>query len=250
VSLAAIVIMSATGLFDFETPREIWHSSSDSFRGVFHKDFTVWCLGFACTVQLGALWGIGIAVGVGLCQVLAEATSPKTAALGHVEELGDQFRDVKCHPTAITWPGILIFEVRGPLCFCSAEGFHEELIEMMTADIKAVVLCFGAVEYIDYSALSVLKDVLVHFKHDHVVCVIADVKPNVELVLREKLGAGPKPLIKDLQFLSIKEAVHVAEGKLSHGCHGQESMKNLAHLRLQEACHFHDVHHTHLSAPH
>jgi len=248
-ALAAIVITSAVSLFDFQTPQEIWHSSQATFKGALHKDFTVWCIGFACTVQLGALYGIGIAVTVGLCQVLAEATTPKTAKLGAVEELGGSFRDVESYPNAETFSdkGLLIFEVRGPLCFCSAEGFHEELMARMSKDVKGVVLCFGAVEYIDYSALSVLKDVLVHFKHDHIKCKIADVKPNVELVLKEKLGGGEgDKKFFDFDYISIEEAVTLLEDEVCNNADADSSMKKLAHLRFEEAAHFHDIHHTHL----
>jgi len=246
-SLAAIVITSAVNLFDFQTPKEIWNSSPAVFKGALGKDFYVWCIGFACTVQLGALWGIGIAVSVGLGQVLAEATTPKTAVLGAVEELGGQFRDVASYEAAESFEGILIFEVRGPLCFCSAEGFHEELFAKMTEDVKGVVLCFGAVEYIDYSALSTLVDILLHFKADHVKCIIADCQPNVELVLKEKLGVGAKPLVENLQWLSVSEAVNTMEGML-HSTRGiRDSLMNLTASRIQEGHHFHDIHHTHLA---
>lgn len=248
-ALAAIVITSAVNLFDFQTPKEIWQSSKEVFRGALGKDFYVWCIGFACTVQLGALWGIGIAVSVGLGQVLAEATTPKTAVLGAVEELGGVFRDIESYKSAKnggTLEGILIFEVRGPLCFCSAEGFHEDLLAQVTENTKGIVLCFGAVEYIDYSALSVLTDLLTHFKHDHIKCVIADCQPNVELVLKEKLGAGEKPLVKDLEYMSISEAVSILEGMLHASAGMRESLENLTASRIQDAHHFHDIHHTHL----
>jgi len=245
-SLAAIVITSAANLFDFQTPKEIWYSSKETFSGGLHKDFTVWCIGFLCTVQFGALTGIGVAVTVGLGQVVGEATHPKTATLGLVKELGGAYQSIVDFPSAQTVPGILVFEVRGPLCFCSAEGFHEDLASKLTKEVRGVVLAFGSVEYIDYSALSVLKDVLLHFKHDQILFIIADAKPNVELILKEKLGEGKDPLVKHLQLISIPEAVKLLQDLLFTSKTLSSTFREMTSKRMDTNAML-DIHHTHLS---
>lgn len=259
-SLASIVITSAVSLFDFQTPKELWNSSKDSFhKGGIRKDFIVWCIGFGCTVQFGALVGIGVAVTVGLGQVIAEATTPKSAKLGMVHRLGRQYRDVAHYEDAQSHDheGILVFETRGPLCFCSAEGFHEELRSMVTVDVHAIVLCFGSVDYIDYTALSVLKDMLEHFRHDHVLFMIADAKENVQFVLKEFLCNGKNPLLDDVTLsATVHEAVDALRAQMDEETKSnrQEAISrrgtgsHLAQIRLQDQAHFDEMGHTHLAA--
>jgi len=249
-SLAAIVLTSAKGLVDFKTPKSIWGSSSRAFHEGLGKDFTVWCVGFVCTILFGALYGIGIAVLVGVGQVVAEATAPRAATLGTVKELGGQMKDVKEFPGAETIPGILAFQFRGPLCFCSAEGFHEELSSRLTKDVKAVVLDFGSVEYVDFSALAVLKDILVKFKVEKIDCLVGAANPSVEFLLGEKLGKGcEKPLLEIFKGMSTLEAIALLQQRLSSPkadrTHSKD-MEFLSSVREQE----HDLLHQHIENTH
>jgi len=195
-------------------------------------------VGFVCTILFGALYGIGIAVLVGVGQVVAEATAPRAATLGSVKELGGQMKDVQAFPTAEKIPGMLVFEFRGPLCFCSAEGFHDELSSRLSKDIKAVVLSFGSVEYVDFSAMSVLKDILVKFKAEGIHCLVAEANPCVEFLLTEKLGSGSdKPLLEIFEGISTLEATVVLQKRLSEPkwvtTHSQDE-KFLSSVREQE----------------
>eukprot|EP00931_Biecheleriopsis_adriatica_P089052 TRINITY_DN63249_c0_g1_i1.p1 TRINITY_DN63249_c0_g1~~TRINITY_DN63249_c0_g1_i1.p1 ORF type:complete len:657 (-),score=119.98 TRINITY_DN63249_c0_g1_i1:73-2043(-) len=214
-ALAAIVLTSAKGLMDFTTPSEIWNSDKKTFHGGLGKDFLVWCVAFTVTVLFDALYGIGVAVAVSLGQVIMEATSPKSSKLGN---MNGRFRDVCSSPSAQTFHGILIFEFRGPLCFCSAEGFQESLLSNMTSDVKCVILSFGTVEYVDYSGLKVLKEVLLHFKHDGIFCVVAEAKSRVSDLLKEKFSQGE--YFKDFGGISIEDAVVVCQKRINDEKHG------------------------------
>ena len=76
-SLAAIVMVSAEGLMDFQMPKKLWQSAPQSFRSSFRKDLLVWMVGFLCTILAGALYGIVLSVLVAIAQVVAEAATPK-----------------------------------------------------------------------------------------------------------------------------------------------------------------------------
>lgn len=76
-SLAAIVMVSAEGLMDFQMPWQLWKSSPQTFRSSFRKDLLVWMVGFLCTILAGALYGIVLSVLVAIAQVVAEAATPK-----------------------------------------------------------------------------------------------------------------------------------------------------------------------------
>jgi len=208
-ALASIVLTSAYGLIDLKTPRDIWNSSTEAFKDSLRKDFIVWCVGFCITILFGALWGICIAVAVGVAQVVAEATAPRAATLGLVASLGGQMRNVKVWPEAKTDPEVVVFEFRGPLCFCSAEGFHEELMSRVDEDVRSIILAFGAIEYVDFSGLAVLKELLAYFREVDIDCIVAGAKHNVETILKEKLGSGQKPLLEVFDAMSVEEAVAI-----------------------------------------
>ena len=78
-SLAAIVMVSAEGLMDFQMPWQLWNSAPQTFRS-FRKDLVVWMVGFLCTILAGALYGIVLSVLVAIAQVVAEAATPKAGS--------------------------------------------------------------------------------------------------------------------------------------------------------------------------
>eukprot|EP00929_Paragymnodinium_shiwhaense_P105828 TRINITY_DN70896_c0_g2_i1.p1 TRINITY_DN70896_c0_g2~~TRINITY_DN70896_c0_g2_i1.p1 ORF type:complete len:683 (+),score=112.68 TRINITY_DN70896_c0_g2_i1:51-2099(+) len=229
-SLAAIVLTSARGLMDFKTASGIWKSSKQAWSVGLRKDFIVWCVAFVCTILFGALKGICISVAVGVAQVVAEATAPKTVLLGTVPELGGQLRDIGRWQSAETHPNILVFEFRGPLCFCSAEWFHEELERFLLesdTDIRAIVLSFDMVEYIDQTAINVLKDILSQRREEGIFCLIGDAKHSVELLLKEKLGSGKDPLLDQYslgQNISTEEAMQLVKERLSRTDAGRAAL--------------------------
>ncbi|CAK9056606.1 unnamed protein product [Durusdinium trenchii] len=228
-SLAAIVMVSAEGLMDFKMPLQLWGSTPKTFRSSFRKDLIVWFVGFLCTILAGALYGIMLSVLVALAQVVAEAATPQAVTLGEVPRL-KQWHDVDRWAEAETLPGILVFEFRGPLVFASAEWFEEEVERrrlQAKSKVNFVILCMGAVATIDYSALEILRGILLEWRRKGLHCLVADANSTVLELLREQLGhellqqfqTKPAGQTAEVHFeiqevLSIEDAVIVASQKL------------------------------------
>jgi len=226
-SLAAIVMVSAEGLMDFQMPWQLWKSSPQTFRSSFRKDLLVWMVGFLCTILAGALYGIVLSVLVAIAQVVAEAATPKAVSLGEVSRL-KQWHDVEVWPEAQSVPGVLVFEFRGPLVFASAEWFEEEVErKRLQADIrvKFVILCMGAVPTIDYSALNMLRSILMEWHSKGLRCFVAEANSAVLELLREEMGHELLEQFStrhsELSFqtgevLSIQDAVQMAKNNLQN----------------------------------
>ena len=138
-------------------------------------------------------------------------------------------RDITVYPDAEQYEGTLVFEFRGPLCFCSAQGFQEELMSRVTPHTHCVILSFAVVPYIDYSALTTLKDVLTQFKRKNIFCIVSEVNSTVELVIKEKLGIGTAK--SDVMHCACtQEAVLLAQGRQ----HGVLRTKSAEHGFLRE----------------
>src|SRR5689334_3151349 len=67
-------------------------------------------------LTLGVLQGIALGVVLGLLMVVYRATHPQDAVLGQLPGT-EAYRDVKLHPQALTFPGLLIWRPGGDLFF-------------------------------------------------------------------------------------------------------------------------------------
>eukprot|EP00928_Gymnodinium_smaydae_P055761 TRINITY_DN3923_c0_g4_i1.p1 TRINITY_DN3923_c0_g4~~TRINITY_DN3923_c0_g4_i1.p1 ORF type:complete len:666 (-),score=87.82 TRINITY_DN3923_c0_g4_i1:63-2060(-) len=248
-SLSAIVLTSAKGLIDFQTPKEMWRSSKRTFKQTLQKDFIVWWVGFLFTVLFGALQGIGVSVAVGILQVIAEATAPKAVVLGEVAELGGQLRDTENWADAKTYPGVVVFEFRGPLCFASAEWFHEQLLKR-SKDAKVVVLCMEAIPYVDYTALATIKQVLSNFKVHGVQVILAGAIQRVHDAIQEKIDEKYMRCEGKIgRGLSVQEALEMAKEIIKHPEKAdafQDKEKSDAFLRSYRSAHLSEHYHYHL----
>lgn len=221
-ALAAIIMMSAKNLVDTDTPRNLWASWKPKIQGGLQRDLIVWVLAFILTLFSGVLCGIGAAVFVSIACIVADAAAPDCHELGKVERQR-MWRNKDSWPEAVTHPGLLVFEVRGPLCFASAEWFQEQLEEKRLAataargKVKIIVLVFTSVHWLDSSALTVLKDVLEALKSDKVDVLISGARAQTRHLIEEFFGPkGKHPLLDQLAFLiNTQDAVDIAMRKMS-----------------------------------
>lgn len=93
--------------------------------------------------------------------------------------------------------------------------------------VNFVILCMGAVATIDYSALEILRGILLEWRRKGLHCLVADANSTVLELLREQLGhellqqfqTKPAGQTAEVHFeiqevLSIEDAVIVASQKL------------------------------------
>jgi len=104
-------------------------------------------------LTLGVLQGIALGVVLSLVTLIYLTSHPKGAELGQLPGT-EAYRDVKRHPEAATFPGLLIWRIGGDLFFASIGHMSAALQASLAArpDVKRVLLDCASVNFIDVSA--------------------------------------------------------------------------------------------------
>ena len=104
-------------------------------------------------LTLGVLQGIALRVVLWLVTLIYLTSHPKGAELGQLPGT-EAYRDVKRHPEAATFPGLLIWRTGGDLFFASIGHLSAALKASLAArpDVKRVLLDCASVNFIDVSA--------------------------------------------------------------------------------------------------
>jgi len=232
VAIASIIMKASYNLLDLDTPKSLAKFWKPKPEGGLKRDFVTWCTAFVCTLTLGVVWGIGLAVLFSVGMIVYDATVPQAVMLGHmdmeVQTRGRKWRDVDAWPDARTFRGILIFEFRGPLFFASAEFFQEELeryrVKAEARDdhpLSIVVISLESVHYLDSTAIQILEDVLTEWQKHGISCIISGAQNQVRLLIEEKLvrirkGAGlPALLDQSVFMITVGDAVEHARQRFA-----------------------------------
>ena len=151
-ALAAVVIASAIGLFEFADLRRIYRIQRWEF----------W-LSIACTVGvavLGAIPGIGLAILIAVIEFLWDAWRPYSAVLGRAEGVKG-YHDITRYPDARRIPGLVLFRWDAPLFFANAEQFRDRVMDAVTESptpVCWVVVAAEPVTSVDVTSADMLVE--------------------------------------------------------------------------------------------
>jgi MFS superfamily sulfate permease-like transporter len=119
-------------------------------------------------LALGVLEGIAVGVVLSLVLLIYRASHPHGAVLGQLPGT-EAYRDVKLHPKALTFPGLLIWGGSGDLFFASIGRVEIGLRAALAAShspAKHVLVDASSVNFIDTTAcdrlLSFIKELQTH----------------------------------------------------------------------------------------
>ncbi len=117
-TLGAIVIQAMMGMVDLNYFRRIYRISK--------PEFVYASATFLGELLVGVLFGVLMGVIISLLVIIRRTRRPNTATIGKIP--GEEtFRDVKLHPEAKTYPGLLIFRFDSELYFPNADYFSSEV---------------------------------------------------------------------------------------------------------------------------
>jgi high affinity sulfate transporter 1 len=151
-ALAAILIVAAASLLDVEGLRRLLGESRSEF-----------ILAIICAlgvIFIGVLQGILLAILLSVFQLFARMWRPRWAILGQ-EDGYPGYHDLRRHPTARTFPGILIIRWNAPLMFANATVFRTLIREQIAwADPKPtwVIVAAEPIIDLDTTAADTLRD--------------------------------------------------------------------------------------------
>jgi len=177
-ALAAIVIAA------------MLHLSRPSYlRGLLaraHWEFGVAAIVIAGELTLGVLHGIALGVALSLLMLIYRTSHPQGAVLGQLRGT-EAYRDVRRHPDAITFPGLLIWRVGGDLFFASIAHFDEGLKAALAANrpaAKHVLVDADSVNFIDTSACDAALNSIKELQGQGITFAFARVRDDVREWMR------------------------------------------------------------------
>jgi high affinity sulfate transporter 1 len=152
-----------------------------------------WEFAIAVTVvagelTLGVLQGIALGVVLSLLLVIYRASHPHGAVLGQLPGT-EAYRNVKLHPDAVTFPGILIWRPGGDLFFASISYLEDSLMSELAASrppAQHVLMDAEAVNAIDVSACDALLNIIQQLQTEGITFAFARMRDQV----RERLRLG------------------------------------------------------------
>jgi len=176
-ALAAIVIAAMLHLTKPEYLRHLFARNRLSFANA--------VIVIGAELTLGVLQGIALGVVLSLLTLIYRSSHPQAAALGQLPGT-EAYRDVKRHPEAITFPGLLIWRMGGDLFFASIGHIIEALESALVArpDVKRLLLDFSQVNFIDVSASDELLKLIKELKSRGLALAFARVRDSVRDDLR------------------------------------------------------------------
>ncbi|MBL6613751.1 MAG: SulP family inorganic anion transporter [Reyranella sp.] len=177
-ALAAVVIAA---MLHLSKPRYI--------RDLFVRsrwEFGLSIIVFAAELTLGILQGIALGVGLSLMMLIYRTTHPQGAVLGQLPGT-EAYRDIRRHPEAITFPGLLIWRPGGDLFFASIDHVADTVRKALAASqppAKRVLLDAESVNLADSTALDALREALNELHSQGITLAFARVRDEVREDMR------------------------------------------------------------------
>jgi high affinity sulfate transporter 1 len=190
-ALAAIVIAAMLHLSKPGYLRELLARS--------RMEFSVAAIVIGGELALGVLEGIAVGVMLSLLLLIYRASHPHYALLGQLPGT-EAYRDVKHHPEALTFPGLLIWRGSGDLFFASIGRFDIGLRAALAASrppSKHVLVDASSVNFIDTTACDRLLSFIKELQNQGITVAFARARDEV----REQMQvAGIEALVGSNNF--------------------------------------------------
>jgi MFS superfamily sulfate permease-like transporter len=204
-ALAAVIIVSAYGLFDFAALRSLWSASGRELS--FSIGTTVGVLIF------GVLPGVLLAVVLSLIWLLSIGSRPHDAILGRVA--GDKgFHDIADYPEAETIPGLLIYRFDANVVFFNCDYLKERVLKEITeakTSVEWVIIDASPINVVDYTALRKLDELREELRARGIVLVYAATKQSLARFFRPSWITEREEETSRLLFPTVKLAINAFE---------------------------------------
>ncbi|MER6562260.1 sulfate permease [Streptomyces sp. NPDC001027] len=197
--LGALVVYAAVRMIDLAGFRRL-----ASFR---RRELLLALGCLAGVLALDILYGVIVAVGLSVAELLTRVARPHDAVEGVVPGVAGM-HDVDDYPQARTIPGLLVYRYDSPLFFANAEDFRRRAlaaVDEQSAPVRWFVLNTEANVEVDITALDAVEDLRRELVHRGIVFALARVKQDL-LDDLEKYGLA-QSVGADLVFPTLPTAV-------------------------------------------
>jgi high affinity sulfate transporter 1 len=173
-ALAAVVITSALGLFEFRDLGRIWR--------IQRWEFWLSIVCFAGVATLGAIPGIGLAIVLAVIEFLWDGWRPYSTILGRVDGIRG-YHDIARFPGARLIPGLVLFRWDAPLFFANAEQFQQRVLRAVAdakMTVRRVVVAAEPLTSVDVTSADTLAELHQALKHAQIELHFAEMKDPVK----------------------------------------------------------------------
>jgi MFS superfamily sulfate permease-like transporter len=177
-TLAAIVIAAMLHLSKPEYLRDLFARS--------RWEFSLAAIVIAGELTLGVLQGIVFGVGLSLLMLIYRTSHPQGAVLGQLPS-EEAYRDVRRHPKAITFPGLLIWRIGGDLFFASIGHFDQSLkaaLAELRPPARHVLLVADSVNFADTTGCDAALNTIKELQSQGITFAFARVRDEVRERMR------------------------------------------------------------------
>jgi high affinity sulfate transporter 1 len=197
--LAALVVYAATRLVDLAEFRRI--------AGFRHSEALIAVATTAAVLALGVLYGVLVAVGLSILDLLRRVARPHDGILGYVPGIAGM-HDIDDYADARVVPGLLVYRYDSPLFFANVEDFKRRALEslaLVPAPVEWFVLNAEANVQVDITAIDALDELRRELAVRQVEFAMARVKQD----LRNDLEAAGfiDQIGRDRVFMTLPTAV-------------------------------------------
>jgi len=204
-ALAAIVIAAMLHLSKPEYLRDLLIRS--------RLEFSLAAIVIAAELALGVPQGILLGVALSLLMLIYRTSHPQGAVLGQLPGT-EAYRDIRRHPEAITFPGLLIWRIGGELFFASVGHLDEGLKAALATSrppAKHVLLDADSVNFVDTSGCDAALIAIKELQSRGVSVAFARVRDEV----RERLRlAGIESVVGSANFYErVTDGVRAWQGQ-------------------------------------
>ena len=187
-ALGAIVIYAALRLIDVAAFRQLF-----SFR---RSEFVLAMSACAGVLAFNILYGVLLAIGLSVAELLMRVARPHDAILGRVPGLAGM-HDLDDYPDARTIPGLVVYRYDAPLFFANAQDFRRRALAAAAQSpdpVRWFVLNVEANVEVDFTALEAVDALRAELARSGAVFALARVKQDLlarlqSFGLAEKIGA-------------------------------------------------------------
>ncbi len=151
-ALAAVILVTAAGLFDVAALRRLWWMS--------YREFIMSVTTTLGVLVMGVLPGVLLAVALSLAWLLSVTSRPNDAVLGKVKGRKG-FHDISDFPDARTIPGLLLYRFESNIVFYNADYFKARVHEVIAAQktpVEWVVIDASPINVIDVTAVAKIDE--------------------------------------------------------------------------------------------
>ena len=200
--LAAVIMVSAAGLFDFPALRDLF---TISYRELLLSLTTT--LG---VLVLGVLPGVLLAVALTLIWLLYVGSRPHDATLGRMAGVKG-FHNIEDYPEATTIPGLLLYRFDSNIVFFNADYFKQRVLSAIAASktpVEWVVVDASPVNVLDVTAIQKIDELREELAARGIVLAHARAKRNLARFFRGDWMEKRLESERVHDFPTLKAAVH------------------------------------------